>query len=136
MNDPQVRIKITLQLWRSGAQPQFEDYIRRLLELLPRHRGILERRINEIETGLNKPDTMLVLSFPDGAAVEGYLRDPLRNDLDKIAVRVLTRSLITDARSHDVQEHDPVDVIPLPLSQPKTEPQTFYPSSISPPTTT
>ena len=113
MNEPERRIELTLRLWRGGTPHEFEEYVRRLLELLPRHRGRLERRASEVEAGPGNPDAVLVLSFPSGTAVDSYLRDPLRTDLEELASSAVARSLITDARSHAVEEHDPVDVVPL-----------------------
>ena len=68
---------------------------------------------------------MLVLSFPDTAAVDSYLTDPRRDDLEELAAKAVTRSLITggrkhdadkhDADKHDADKHDPVEVTDLPL---------------------
>ena len=117
MEEPERRIGITLQLWRAGSSRELERYVRRLLKLLPRHRGQLERRAREVEAGPERPDAVLVLSFPDGPAVEGFLRDPRRDDFDDLASRALAQSLITGARAHDVQDHDPVEVTALPQAE-------------------
>ena len=113
MEEPELRIELTLRLWSAGSQRDFEEYVARLLELLPRHQGRLERRANEVESGPGVPDAVLVLSFPSGTAVDTYLRDPMREDLEDLASTAITRSLITDARSHISEEHDPVDVVTL-----------------------
>lgn len=114
---PERRIEITLRLWKAGSARELERYIKRLLKLLPRHRGRLERRAREVEAGPERPDAVLVLSFPDGSAVEDFLRDPRRDDFDDLASRALARSLITGAKIHDVQEHDPIEVVHLSQEQ-------------------
>ena len=59
---------------------------------------------------------MLVLSFPNTAAVDDYLSDPRRDDLEELAAKAVTRSLITSGRKHEVAEHDPAEVTELPLA--------------------
>ena len=109
------RIELTVRLWRGGSKRQFERYINRLLKLLPRHGGRAERRAGEVGGGPGRPDAVLVLSFPDTAAVDAYLTDPRRDDLEEVAAKAVTRSLITGGRKHDVHEHDHVEVTDLPL---------------------
>ena len=109
------RIELTVRLWRGGSKRQFERYINRLLKLLPRHGGLAERRAGEVGGGPGRPDALLVLSFPDTAAVDAYLTDPRRDDLEEVAAKAVTRSLITGGRKHGVHEHDPVEVTDLPL---------------------
>ena len=115
--DPVARIQITLRLWSAGAPESFEEYIDRLLELLPRNGGHLERRAAEVNEEPGIPDAVLVMSFPDSASVDGFLRDPLRTDLEELAARAVTRSLITDSRHRDEvdpeQGADVVDIRPL-----------------------
>ena len=55
-----------------------------------------------------------MLSFPDADSVDGYLTDPRRDDLDDLAARAVTRSLITSGRTYEAQEHVPGDVAALP----------------------
>ncbi len=98
-DDPQRRIELTLCLWKASTPRELENYIERLLELVPRHRGRFERRIAELDAGPGRPDAVLVLSFPDGSAVDAYLHDPLRYDIDELAARAVSRSLITDGRT-------------------------------------
>lgn len=113
--EPGQRVELTLRLWRAGSQRQFEKYVRRLLKLVHGHEGRAERRAREVAGGRRSPDAVLVLSFPDTAAVEGYLTDPRRDDLEELAARAVTRSLITGGQHHDEREHDPVEVTRLPL---------------------
>ncbi len=117
MEEPERRIEITLRLWKAGAARELERYVKRLLKLLPRHRGKLERRAREVEAGPERPDAVLVLSFPDGSAVEDFLRDPRRDDLDDLASRALARSLITGSKAYNVQDHDPSEVITFPQAE-------------------
>lgn len=117
VEEPERRIEITLRLWKAGSVRELERYVKRLLKLLPRHRAKLERRAREVEAGPERADAVLVLSFPDGSAVEDFLRDPRREDFDDLASRALARSLITRAKTHDVQDHDPVEVTTLPLTE-------------------
>lgn len=117
MEERERRIEITLRLWKAGAVRELERYVKRLLKLLPRHRGKLERRAREVEGGPDRPDAVLVLSFPDGSAVEDFLRDPRRDDFDDLASRALARSLITRAKTNEVQDHDPVEVTAFPLTE-------------------
>ena len=113
--DGERRIELTVRLWRGGSKRQFERYINRLLNLLPRHGGRAERRAGEVGGGPGQPDAVLVLSFPDTAAVDAYLTDPRRNDLEELAAKAVTRSLITGGRKHHASEHDPVEVTDLPF---------------------
>ena len=113
-DEAEQRIELTLRLGRSGSKRQFEKYVRRLLELVHDHEGRAERRASGVTAGSGSTDTVLVLSFPDGDAVEAYLTDPRRDDLEELAARAVMRSLITGGRHHDVQEHDPVEVTRLP----------------------
>ena len=114
---PAQRVELTLRLWRSGSKRQFEKYVRRLLKLVHEHEGRAERRATQVASGRSGPDAVLVLSFPSGEAVEAYLTDPRRDDLEELAARAVTRSLITSSRHHDVGEHDPIEVTRLPLAQ-------------------
>ena len=115
---PEQRIEMTLRLWRSGSRRQFEKYVRRLLKLVYGHQGRTERRAQEVGTGPGSPDAVLVLSFPDRGAVDAYFSDPRRDDLEELAARSVTRSLITSGRHNEVQDHDAVDVTPLPQPSP------------------
>ena len=117
VKESERRIEITLRLWKAGSARELERYIKQLLKLLLRHRGRLERRAREVEAGPERPDAVLVLSFPDGSAVEDFLRDPRRDDFNDLASRALARSLITGAKIHDVQEHDPIEVVHLSQEQ-------------------
>ena len=109
------RIELTVRLWRSGSKRQFERYVQRLLKLCAHHGGRAERRAGQVGGGPGRPDAVLVLSFPDANAVGAYLTDPRRDDLEELAARAITRSLITRGRSHDITEHDPAEVTELPL---------------------
>ena len=113
--EPIQRIELTLRLWRAGSKRHFEKYVKRLLKLVHEHSGRAERRAREVAGGQSSPDAVLVLSFPHGDAVEAYFTDPRRDDLEELAARAVARSLITSGRHHEVQEHDPAEVIPLPL---------------------
>lgn len=117
MEESERRIEITLRLWKAGPAKELERYVKRLLKLLPRHRGKLERRAREVEAGPERPDAVLVLSFPDSSAVTDFLRDPRRDDFDELASRALARSLITGAKTNEVQDHDPVEVTAFPLTE-------------------
>ena len=110
------RIELTLRLWRGGSKRQFERYINRLLKLAARQDGRAERRAGQVRGGPGRPDAVLVLSFPDTAAVDAYLTDPRRDDLEELAAKAVKRSLITGGRRHDIVEHDPADVTALPLN--------------------
>ena len=111
------RIELTVRLWRSGPEGQFERYIRRLLKLLPLHGGRAERRASEVEAGPGRADTVLVLSFPDPQAVDAYLADPRRDELEELAAKAVSRSLITGSRSHEPPDQGPADVTDLPLTE-------------------
>lgn len=112
--DDSARIELTLRLWGRGAPDSFEEYVDQLVALLPRNRGVLERRAAEVDAGPGSPDAVLVMSFPDGPSVDGFLRDPLRLDLEDLAARAVSRSLISDSRHREeVGESDPADVVSL-----------------------
>ena len=113
--DADQRIELTLRLWRAGTKRQFERYINRLLKLAARHGGRAERRASEVKGGRSRPDAVLVLSFPDTAAVDAYLTDPSRDDLEELAARAVKQSVITSGRRHDSAEHDTADVTALPI---------------------
>ena len=102
MADGSQRVGLTLRLWGTGDADALDDYIEHLRGLLTRHGGLFERRAAEVQSDSGQADAVLVLSFPNGAAVDGFLRDPLRGDSDaeELAARAVSRSLITDARHH------------------------------------
>ena len=110
------RIELTVRLWRSGPEGQFERYIRRLLKLLPLHGGRAERRASEVDPGPGRADTVLVLSFADWQAVDAYLTDPRRDELEELAAKAVRRSLITGSSSHEPPAHEPAEVTDLPLT--------------------
>ena len=114
MDDETGRIELTLRLWSAGAPDAFEEYVEALVGLLPRSRGVLERRAAEVDAGPGTPDALLVMSFPDGPSVDGFLRDPLRTDLEDLASRAVLRSLITDSRHRDEPDPTrPADIVDL-----------------------
>lgn len=94
-----ARIELTFRLWSTGADERFEEYLTALTALLPRHRGELVRRVAPVEAGAGDPDALLVMSFPDRVSIDGFLRDPARNDLEELAGQGISRSLITDGRT-------------------------------------
>jgi hypothetical protein len=109
-----ARIELTLRLRSAGSPELFDRYVEQLMELLPRNHGVLERRAAEVATGPGNPDALVVLSFPDSTSVDGFLRDPLRTDLDDLASAAVSRSLITDSRQRHGPAADQVaDVVPL-----------------------
>jgi hypothetical protein len=109
-----ARIELTLRLWSAGSPELFGRYVEQLMELLPRNHGVLERRAAEVAAGPGSPDALLVLSFPDSASVDGFLRDPLRTDLDDLAAAAVSRSLITDSRHrHGPGSDQEADIVPL-----------------------
>ena len=97
------RIELTFRLWGTGALDAFEEYIDHLRALLPRHRGRFERRVEPLEGLKSAPDAVIVLSFPDSPSVDGFLRDPLRDEaaMEELASRAISRSLITDGRHRE-----------------------------------
>ncbi|MYB86149.1 MAG: DUF1330 domain-containing protein [Acidimicrobiaceae bacterium] len=109
------RIELTVRLLRGGSKRQFERYINRLLKLAARHGGRAERRASEVKGGRGRPDAVLVLSFPDTAAVDAYLTDPSRDDLEELAAKAVKQSVITSGRRHDTVEHEPAEVTALPI---------------------
>ncbi|MEZ5167234.1 MAG: hypothetical protein R2695_12390 [Acidimicrobiales bacterium] len=113
-----ARIELTLRLWGAGAPLLFEEYVERLVALLPRNRGVLERRAAEVDAGPGAPDALLVFSFPDAASVDGFLRDPLRGDLDDLAARAISRSLITDSRHREPTEDHDAEIVAFPADDP------------------
>lgn len=94
---PPGRFELTIRLWSTGSEA-FEGYIARLVDLLPRHRGRLARRVSPVGDGGSGADAVLVLSFPDSASIDGFLKDPLRGDLDELAREGVRRSLVIDGR--------------------------------------
>ncbi len=113
--DDSTRIELTLRLWGAGAPERFADYVDRLIALLPRSQGVLERRAAEVDAGPGAPDALLVMSFPDPVSVDGFLRDPLRADMEDLAATAISRSLISDSRHRDEPDEQRVaDVVTFP----------------------
>ena len=79
------RIELTYRLWSTGADESFEEYIEHLRSLLPRHRGLMERRVRPVDDAPTTPDALVVFSFPDVPSIDGFLRDPLRGDAEDLA---------------------------------------------------
>ena len=115
MGDADERLELTIRLWGTGDADALEAYIEHLESLLPRHRGVLERRAAEVPAGPGRADAVLVFSFPNGAAVDGFLRDPLRHDdeAEQLAERAVTRALITDARHHPTPDDEAAEVFEI-----------------------
>ena len=115
MGDTDERLEVTLRLWGTGDAAALDAYIDHLESILPRHQGILERRAAEVPPGPARPDAVLVFSFPNGAAVDGFLRDPLRQDeeAEQLAERAVTRALITDARHHPAPDEEAAEVVEI-----------------------
>ncbi len=63
-------IELTVRLWGTGATEQFEEYIKALTDLLPRHRGQFTRRVHRVDGGPSSADALLVMSFPDSVAID------------------------------------------------------------------
>lgn len=101
-----TRIELTLRLWGTGAPETFDEYVDKLVGLLPRNQGVLERRAAEVEAGPGAPDALLVMSFPDAASVDGFMRDPLRLDMEDLAAAAISRSLILDSRHRGEPDTD------------------------------
>ena len=112
MADP-ARIELTIRLWGTGASERFEEYVDALTSLLPRHQGELVRRAEPIDAGPGAPDAHLVMGFPNGTAIDGFLRDPIRADLDDLAAAAVSRALITDGRSRP-EPDEPATLHSLP----------------------
>ena len=92
------RIELTVRLWAT-ASPKFDDYIDALVGLLPRHGGNLVRRVEPLDGRPGEPDVLLVMSFPNSTAIDGFLRDPARADMEDLAQQAVVRSLISDGRT-------------------------------------
>ena len=120
--DDGSRIELTLRLWGAGAPDVFDEYVEKLVGLLPRNHGALERRAAEVDADPGAPDALLVISFPDSASVDGFMRDPLRIDMEDLAAAAISRSLITDSRHRGGPDltHD-ADIVAFP---PDDDPQT------------
>lgn len=116
--DESTRIELTLRLWGTGAPEAFDEYIEKLLALLPRNHGVLERRAAEVDAGVGAPDLLLVMSFPDSPSVDGFLRDPLRADMEDLAMAAVSRSLITDSRHREEADDRDDNVVQLRPPEP------------------
>jgi hypothetical protein len=113
--DDGTRIELTLRLWGTGAPEVFDQYVDKLVALLPRNHGVLERRAAEVDAGPGSPDALLVMSFPDAASVDGFMRDPLRRDMEDLAAAAISRSLILDSRHRGEPDADhDADVVAFP----------------------
>lgn len=113
--DDAARIELTFRLWSTGAPEAFEEYVECLLALLPRSKGVLERQAAEVNAGVGAPDALLVMSFPDSVSVDGFLRDPLRGDMEELAVSAVSQTLITDSRHRERPDDDhDAKIVPFP----------------------
>ena len=92
------RIELTVHLWATTSR-RFDEYIDALTTLLPRHGGNLVRRVQPIDRHPGEPDLALVMSFPNATAIDGFLRDPLRAEMEDLAQETVQRSLISDGRA-------------------------------------
>ena len=76
---------------------------------------MLERRAAEVDAGPGAPDALLVMSFPDAPSVDGFMRDPLRVDMEDLAAAAISRSLITDSRHRGGPDTDhDADIVAFP----------------------
>jgi hypothetical protein len=120
MADGVDRVELTLRLWGTGDAQALDEYVEHLIGLLGRHRGAFERRVAEVDAGPGAADAVLVLSFPNGAAVDGFLRDPLRSEpeAEDLAARAVSRALVTDAHHHPEPDDEAADVVDIHGSEP------------------
>jgi uncharacterized protein (DUF1330 family) len=79
----------------AAAIEPFEDYERRVVPLLSRHGGRLERRLRTADARTE----VHLLSFPDQAGYESYVADP-----DRAALRALLDGV--DVRQRVLDVHD------------------------------
>lgn len=92
------RIELTVRLWATSS-PRFEEYLEALVQLLPRHQGKLVRRVEPLDGRPGEPDVVLVMSFPNAVAIDSFLRDPARSEMENLAEEAVVRSLISDGRT-------------------------------------
>jgi len=107
------RIELTFRLWSTGANDRFEEYVDALTSLLPRHHGELVRRVEPIDATVGAPDAHLVMGFPNATAIDGFLRDPARADLEDLAAQAIVRAVISDGRSRE-EPSNPATLHTLP----------------------
>ena len=109
------RVELTLRLWGTGDADALDEYIEHLRVMSARHRGRIERRAAEVDGGQGQADAVLVYSFPNGTAVDGFLRDPLRSEpsVEELMTRAISRALITDARHHAEPDVDTAEVVEI-----------------------
>jgi hypothetical protein len=115
MVDRARRVELTLRLWGTGDLAALDEYIEHLRVLSGRYRGRIERRAAEVDGGPGQADAVLVYSFPNGTAVDGFLRDPLRSDpaVEDLMTRAVTRALITDAHHHAEPDDATAEVVEI-----------------------
>ena len=111
-----ARIELTFRLWSTGATQRFDEYVAALTGLLPRHRGEVVRHVTPIDASPGEADALLVMSFPDRVSIDGFLRDPARNDLEELAAQAVSQSLITDGRTR-TEPASPASLHHLPKSE-------------------
>ncbi|MDG1877922.1 MAG: DUF1330 domain-containing protein [Acidimicrobiales bacterium] len=99
------RIELTVRFWATSS-PRFEEYLEALVQLLPRHQGNLVRRVEPLDRRPGEPDVVLVMSFPNAVAIDSFLRDPARSDIEDLAEEAVVRSLISDGRTR-TEPHEP-----------------------------
>jgi hypothetical protein len=87
-------IVVIAELAAEAIEP-FDDYERRVLPLLGRHGGQLERRLRTADARAE----VHLLSFPARAGYEAYLADP-----DRVALCPLLTAL--DVRQRVLEVHD------------------------------
>lgn len=115
MADRARRVELTLRLWGTGDSDALDEYIEHLGVMARRHRGRLERRAAEVDGGTVQADAVLVYAFPNGTAVDGFLRDPRRSDpaVEDLMARAVARAIITDARHHTEPDDETAEVVEI-----------------------
>jgi uncharacterized protein (DUF1330 family) len=74
----------------------YERYRNEVSELIARHRGEYLVRGGEIEVvaGDWRPNRLIILKFPDKAAVRAYLNDPVFHKLSELRQQALTSQVV------------------------------------------
>jgi len=107
-----THIEITLRLWSTGDQRLLDEYLEAITQLLPASGGQIIRRITQVTPIDDEADVVMVVGFPNAAAITSFLTDPRRTEIDQLAAGAVRRSLITHGSTRYQPEH-PGTVTPL-----------------------
>ncbi len=86
---------ILVRLWiRGGLEAEFEAYESKVLRIMARYDGVIDRtiRTSRVSEGSGEPFEVHLLKFPSRALYDAYLDDPERRSLSAERAGIITNS--------------------------------------------